>query len=40
MLILQFLAQQHREGKSPVPAIDFVCLDCRDDGALRVWILT
>ncbi|EEY54858.1 metalloprotease family M76, putative [Phytophthora infestans T30-4] len=27
-----FLAQQHREGKSAVPAIDFVCLDCRDDG--------
>ncbi|KUF83036.1 EF-hand calcium-binding domain-containing protein 10 [Phytophthora nicotianae] len=27
-----FLAQQHSEGKSTVPAIDFVCLECRDDG--------
>ncbi|CAI5728978.1 unnamed protein product [Peronospora effusa] len=27
-----FLAQQHTKGKSTVPAIDFVCLDCRDDG--------
>ncbi|KAG6950217.1 hypothetical protein JG687_00014394 [Phytophthora cactorum] len=27
-----FLAEQHSEGKSTVPAIDFVCLDCRDDG--------
>ncbi|RMX62142.1 hypothetical protein KXD40_008507 [Peronospora effusa] len=24
--------QQHTKGKSTVPAIDFVCLDCRDDG--------
>ncbi|KAE9073475.1 hypothetical protein PF005_g25750 [Phytophthora fragariae] len=31
-IINKFLAQQHREGKSPVPAIDFVCLDCRDVG--------
>ncbi|KAG3190043.1 hypothetical protein PC128_g11515 [Phytophthora cactorum] len=31
-IINKFLAEQHSEGKSTVPAIDFVCLDCRDDG--------
>ncbi|KAG1713279.1 hypothetical protein DVH05_000999 [Phytophthora capsici] len=31
-IINKFLTQQHSEGKSTVPAIDFVCLECRDDG--------
>lgn len=32
-IINKYLVQQKREGNSAVDAIDFVCLECRDDGA-------